>query len=77
MYKTVCAAFIWMPWDARSCRYVFILREKFFLYLKCNLKKVLEQERKPLKKMNKKVGMLLQKNTDTRGVGISSMRKSI
>ena len=29
------------------------------------------------KKMNKKVGMLLQKRTDTRGVGISSMRKSI
>ena len=27
--------------------------------------------------MNKKVGMLLQKRTDTRGVGISSMRKSI
>ena len=39
MYKTVCAAFIWMPWDARSCRYVFILREKCILYLKCNLKK--------------------------------------
>ena len=27
--------------------------------------------------MNKKVGMLLQKSTDTRGVVISSMRKSI
>ena len=27
--------------------------------------------------MNKKVGMLLQKSTDTSGVGISSMRKSI
>ena len=27
--------------------------------------------------MNKKVGMLLPKSTDTRGVGISSMRKSI
>ena len=46
MYKTVCAAFIWMPWDARSCRYVFILREKIILYLKCNFLKVLEQERK-------------------------------
>ena len=46
VYKTVCAAFIWMPWDARSCRYVFILRENFILYLKCNFKKVLEQERK-------------------------------
>ena len=22
MYKTVCAAFIWLPWDARSCPYV-------------------------------------------------------
>ena len=32
MYKTVCAAFIWMPWNARSCRYVFILRENFFKY---------------------------------------------
>ena len=27
--------------------------------------------------MKKEVGMLLQKSTDTRGVGISSMRKSI
>ena len=35
------------------------------------------QERKTFLKMNKKVGMLLQKSTDTRGVGISSMRKSI
>ena len=38
---------------------------------------MLEQERKNIYKMNKKVGMLLQKSTDTRGVGISSMRKSI
>ena len=30
-FKTVCAAFIWLPWDARSCPYVFILRKKFFL----------------------------------------------
>ena len=22
MYKTLCAAFIWLPWDARSCLYV-------------------------------------------------------
>ena len=22
MYKTKCAAFIWLPWDARSCLYV-------------------------------------------------------
>ena len=29
----VHAAFIWMPWDARSCRYVFILREKIILYV--------------------------------------------
>ena len=29
MYKTLCAAFIWLSWDARSCPYfVFILREK-------------------------------------------------
>ena len=43
----------------------------FFYYIH------LEQERKNIYKMNKKVGMLLQKSTDTRGVGISSMRKSI
>ena len=30
-----------------------------------------------INKMKKEVGMLLQKSTDTRGVGISSMRKSI
>ena len=30
----VHAAFIWMPWDARSCRYVFILREKIILYVR-------------------------------------------
>ena len=29
----VHAAFIWMPWDARSCRFVFILREKIILYV--------------------------------------------
>ena len=22
VYKTLCAAFIWLPWEARSCRYV-------------------------------------------------------
>ena len=22
VYKTLCAAFIWLPWDARSCPYV-------------------------------------------------------
>ena len=21
VYKTLCAAFIWLPWDARSCPY--------------------------------------------------------
>ena len=35
----------------------------------------MEQERKTFLKMQK-VGMLLQKRTDTRGVGISRMRKS-
>ena len=25
VYKTLCAAFIWLPWDARSRMYVFIL----------------------------------------------------
>ena len=28
-YKTLCAAFIWLPWDARSRPYVFILHKKF------------------------------------------------
>ena len=28
VHKTLCAAFIWLPWDARSCLYVFILCEK-------------------------------------------------
>ena len=41
-----------------------------------NYKKVLEQERKHFKN-EQKVGMLLQKRTDTRGVGLSSMMKSI
>ena len=35
MYKTLCAAFIWLPWDACSCSYVC-------LYIKFNYKKVLE-----------------------------------
>ena len=35
------------------------------------------QRTKNIFKNDKKVGMLLQKRTDTRGVGISSMRKSI
>ena len=48
MYKTVCAAFILLPWVARSCPYVhvFILHEKIISYIKCNYKKVLKQERK-------------------------------
>ena len=46
----------------RTCRYL-----RIYIY----------KERKNIYKMNKKVGMLLQKSTDTRGVGISSMRKSI
>ena len=28
VYKKLCAAFIWLPWDARSRPYVFILRGK-------------------------------------------------
>ena len=28
VYKTLCAAFIWLPWDARSRRYVCLYRAK-------------------------------------------------
>ena len=64
--------FIWLLCDAG----MFILCEFFYLIHIFNYKKVPEQERRTLKK-EQKVGMLLQKITDTRGVGISNMRKAI
>ena len=45
MYKTLCAAFIWLPWDARSCMYVCLCCVKKILYITFNYQKVLEQER--------------------------------
>ena len=53
---------------------VFILLENIILYIKFNYKKVPVQERK---KNEQEVVMLLQKRTDTRGVGTSNMRKYI
>ena len=64
VYKT-CTAFIWLLWDARSHLYVFITKT----YRNKKEKHIFFNEQK--------VGMLLQKITDTRGVGISNMRKSI
>ena len=54
MYKTLCAAFKWLSWDARSCPYVCLYCAKKLL----NYKKVLEQEQKTFKN-EQKVGMLL------------------
>ena len=57
--------------------YTYFPATTIYIYIKCKHKKVLEQERKTFFFNEQKVGMLLQKRTDTRGVGISSMRKSI
>ena len=72
-YKTLCAALhtasvgrLYMV----AAMFVYTARKK----KKKNDKNVLERERK---KNEQKVGMLLQKRADTRGVGISNMRKSI
>ena len=64
--------FIWLPWDARSrpmC--VYTSRTNYYI----NYKKYRIKNKKHLKN-ELKVGML-QKRADTRGVGISNMRKSI
>ena len=58
---------------ARMCIYT---AQTFFKYIKFNYKKYWNKNEKHFKN-EQKVGMLLQKRTDTRGVGISSMRKSI
>ena len=65
--------FKWLPWDAHSCPYVCLYCANFFL----NYKNVLGTRTKNIFKNEQKVGMLLQKRADTRGVGISNMRKSI
>ena len=77
VYKTLCAAFIWLLWDARSCSYVFILRENCFYTFNFITTNYWNKNEKNFFLNEQKVWMLLQKRTDTRGVGISSMRKSI
>ena len=62
---------LYIPTALVSVLFCSSIPTSFFILLKYI------QERKNIYKMNKKVGMLLQKSTDTRGVGISSMRKSI
>ena len=42
-----------MPWDVRSCPYVFILLEKISEYIKFNYKKDLAQEQKTFLKLTK------------------------
>ena len=54
------------PVVARMCLYC---TKKIFLYIKCNYKNVLEQERKTFKKRPKSRDAAV-KRTDTRGVGI-------
>ena len=49
VYKILCAAFIWLLWDARSLSYVFILRQKIFKYLTFNYKKKWNKNEKYLK----------------------------
>ena len=48
MYKTVCAAFIWLPWDARSCPYVCLYCAKYSKNKKQNVitKKYLNKNEK-------------------------------
>ena len=65
VYKTLCAALhMASVWDARSCPYVFILREKNYYINYCN------KNEKHFKN-EQKVGMLLQKRADSRGVVIT------
>ena len=47
------------------------------LYIKFNYKKSTGTRTKNIFLNEQKVGMLLQKRTDTKGVGISNMRKSM
>ena len=64
--------FIRLPWDTHSRPCLSILRGIFYLLQKCTGTRT-----KNILKKEQKVGMLLQKRADTRGVGISSMSKSI
>ena len=60
-----------------GCRGTPVCVRKNYLIHKILLQKVLEIKTKNIFLNEQKVGMLLQKRTNTRGVGISSMRKSI
>ena len=59
-YGCPTAAILWLPWDARSRPYVFILSGK--KYIKFNYKKVLEQERKTFLKRTKSRDSAAKKN---------------
>ena len=62
------------PIVAHMC--VYTERKNYLIHKIYTQKKYWNNKEKHLK-YEQKVGMLLQKRTDTRGVGISSMRKSI
>ena len=50
MYKTVCAAFIWLLWDARSCLYVcFTARKNYLIHKNLITKKYWNKNEKHLK----------------------------
>ena len=66
--------FIWLLWDVRSCPYVCLYCMKKLLH---KLHKSTGTRMKNFFFNEQKVGMLLQKRADTRGVGISNMSKSI
>ena len=77
VYKTLCAALIWLPWDARSRPYVCLYCvEKLFNTYNLITKKYWNKNEKHFKKCTKSRDAAV-KRTDTRGVGISSVRKSI
>ena len=59
LYKTLCAAFIWLPWDARSHLYVCLYYAKNYLIPKICLQKSTGTRTKNIFKNGQKVGMLL------------------
>ena len=63
MYKTVCAAFIWLPWDACSCLYVCLYCAKKLF--------------NTLNVITKNTGRTKNIFKNEQKVGISRMRKSI
>ena len=77
MYKTLCAALRSYGCLGTPVPYVCLYCAKNYLIHKILLQKSTGTRTKNLFKNEQKVGMLLQKRTDTRGVGISNMRNSI